>query len=96
MTVFCSMREIDLPGTTAGALVLKQPWPKRCLRAKHIDYLGHAADRAEAAPADGQARPEAMGAKNDLVVWLRLQPAQQRIYEVLTCPPLPAPLLMHP
>lgn len=28
-----------------------------------------------------------MGAKNDLVVWLRLQPAQQRIYEVLTCPP---------
>ncbi|KAK9821770.1 hypothetical protein WJX81_007078 [Elliptochloris bilobata] len=31
--------------------------------------------------ADGRARPEAMGAKNDLVVWLRLQPDQQRIYE---------------
>ena len=30
-----------------------------------------------------------MGAKNDLVVWLRLQPAQQRIYEVLTFPPPP-------
>ena len=35
------------------------------------------------AAADGRARPEAMGAKNDLVVWLRLQPEQQRIYEVL-------------
>ena len=34
------------------------------------------------AAADGRARPEAMGAKSDLVVWLRLQPEQQRIYEV--------------
>lgn len=34
------------------------------------------------AAADGQARPVAMGAKNDLVVWLRLLLEQQRIYEV--------------
>ena len=34
------------------------------------------------AAADGRARPKAMGAKSDLVVWLTLQPEQQRIYEV--------------
>ena len=27
-------------------------------------------------------KPEKMGQKNDLVVWLCLQPQQQRIYEV--------------
>lgn len=27
-------------------------------------------------------QPQAMGRKNDLVVWLKLQPAQRRIYEV--------------
>ena len=27
-------------------------------------------------------KPPEMGQKNDLVVWLRLQPQQQRIYEV--------------
>ncbi len=28
------------------------------------------------------AKPQAMGRKNDLVVWLKLQPMQRRIYEV--------------
>ena len=30
------------------------------------------------------AAPQAMGRKNDLVVWLRLEPMQQHIYKVAT------------
>lgn len=29
----------------------------------------------------GGAQPQAMGSKKDLVVWLKLQPMQRRIYE---------------
>lgn len=39
-------------------------------------------DAAREAGSTGVAKPQAMGRKNDLVVWLKLQPMQRRIYEV--------------
>ncbi|KAK9909741.1 hypothetical protein WJX75_006802 [Coccomyxa subellipsoidea] len=38
-------------------------------------------DAAREAGSTGVAKPQAMGRKNDLVVWLKLQPMQRRIYE---------------
>ena len=34
-------------------------------------------------------QPQAMGRKNDLVIWLSLKPVQRRIYEVKCCVCLP-------
>jgi hypothetical protein len=50
------------------------------------------ASRPGGAADGGRARPAAMGAKNDLVIWLRLVPTQQHIYEARARSPAnPAP-----
>jgi len=51
-----------------------------------------AASRPGGAADGGRAQPAAMGAKNDLVIWLRLVPTQQHIYEARARSPAdPAP-----
>lgn len=52
-----------------------------------------AATEAEVGAASTQAeasapKPQSMGHKNDLIVWLQLHPAQRHVYEVIAAPHL--------